>query len=38
MKCIYLGLCEVCPNEESSLVIFPAKKCGAIEVSVGVFH
>ncbi|XP_046844608.1 WD repeat domain phosphoinositide-interacting protein 4-like [Xenia sp. Carnegie-2017] len=27
------GLCEVCPNEESSLVVFPAKKCGAIEVS-----
>ncbi|CAB4023011.1 WD repeat domain phosphoinositide-interacting 4-like [Paramuricea clavata] len=27
------GLCQVCPNHEKSLIVFPAKKCGAIEIS-----
>ena len=31
---ILLGLGEVCPNQDKSLIVFPAKKCGAIEISV----
>lgn len=27
------GLCEVCPSQDKPLVVFPAKKCGGIEIS-----
>ena len=29
-----LGLCKVCPNQDKALIVFPAKKCGAIEITV----